>query len=117
METQTIKMSEIIAAAEARKLELDVPASFFLVYGHELSKLMSSSSIIPTTESQIAARWIVLAATALLKDCFKGLPQAWEALAFWKAVYEVQKEAAEQNSSLENLLADIDLPTKKGEQE
>jgi hypothetical protein len=119
METQKLKMSDIAAAAKAKTLELDIPASLFLVTSgmEDAGCQFACSSIIPETDADMAKRWIVNACLGLINGCFSGDPKAWSALAYWHMVQQANEEKAKCDEEFKRLMAELNAKMKKGEQE
>lgn len=116
---EKIKISDILAAADSNNIELDIPATFFLVTSDEENNgaMLSSSSITrPENDGELAKRWIALAALAMLKGCFAGDPKAWEALAYWKSIKTMQDEKEARRKEFEKMIANLG-DEEKGEQE
>lgn len=119
METQKLKMSDIVAAAKAKTLELDIPASLFLVTSgmEDAGCQFACSSIIPETDADMAKRWIVNACLGLLNGCFSGNPKAWSALAYWRMVQMDNEEKSKRVEDFERMMAELEAEKLKGEQE
>ena len=118
METQKLKLSDIAAAAKAKTLELDIPASLFLVTSgmEDAGCQFACSSIVPETDADMAKRWIVNACLGLLNGCFSGNPKAWSALAYWHMVQLATEEQSKRVEEFERLKAELKAKLQKGEQ-
>lgn len=118
METQKLKLSDIAAAAKAKTLELDIPASLFFVTSgmEDAGCQFACSSIIPETDADMAKRWIVNACLGLLNGCFSGNPKAWSALSYWHIVQQANEEKAKSYEEFKRMMAELETEQQKGEQ-
>ena len=119
MDTKKIKLSDIIAAAKNEDIDLDIPATLFVVTNGETDDgcQLACSSIIPKNDAETAKRWVAQAVVAMLNGCFANNPRAWADLAYWKTVKLNDEEKAERAEEFKRIIAEFETERQKGEQE
>lgn len=119
MDTQKIKLSDIIAAAKNEDIDLDIPATLFFVTNGDEDEVVqfACSSIVQKNDADTAKRWMAMAVLGLLNGCLTNNPRAWADLAYWKSVKVNDDEKKERAEEFKRIIAEYDSARQKGEQE